>query len=160
MAREVTRQEFLRTAGRLAAAAAAGGALASIGDATAAAAAGRRDDDDEPASPFSPRPGARRVCVDTPLSIIFDQPPAIGAAGLITVIGSDGVVVDTIDLAAAVQTRKVGLNPTPLKYHPVIVSGNRASIYLHAQLAHGQTYHVLVDAGVFTTASRPAPLAG
>jgi polygalacturonase len=155
MAREVTRQQFLRTAGRLAAAVAAGGALAPLGDGTVAHAA---QVDEESSSPFSPAPGARHVCADTPLSITFDQPAAAGASGLIRVFHSDGALVDTIDLSAAAQTRTVGLNPTPFNYHPVIVSGSQASIFLHRQLAYGQTYYVLVDAVAFTTAGgQPLP---
>src|SRR5262252_1228844 len=100
MTRRVTRQEFLRTAGKLAAVVASGSALAAI-DGTVLAAG----DDDPPPSPFSPRPGARRVCADAVLSIAFDQAPEIGTSGLISVVRvSDGTVVDTIDLAAKTQT--------------------------------------------------------
>jgi polygalacturonase len=153
MAREVTRQEFLR----LAAAVTSGGALAMLGGAAAASPV-LADDDPEPSSPFSPRPGASRVCADTQLSIAFDQPPVIGASGLIRVVRSDGTVVDSIDLSAARQTRTIGLNPTPFNYHPVIVSGNTASITLHAQLAYGATYSVLIDPGAFMTAGgQPLP---
>lgn len=154
MARKVTRKEFLRTAGLLATAVASGSALAAVEAGTATAS----DDDDRPSSPFSPRPGARHVCADTPLTVTFDQPVAIGAAGLIRVLRSDGTVVDTIDLSAAVQTRTIGLNPTPFNYHPVLVGGDRASIHLHGQLAYGETFSVLIDPGVFTTASgQPLP---
>src|SRR5215472_11765006 len=119
MTRRVTRQEFLRTAGRIAVAVASGAALATRGDGTATGAAHAP----EPESPFSPRPGARHVCADAVLSITFDLPPAIGTAGSIQVLRSDGTVVDTIDLSAPVQTRTIGLDPTPFNYHPVIVSG-------------------------------------
>jgi pectin methylesterase-like acyl-CoA thioesterase len=146
MTRRVTRQEFLRTAGKLAAVVASGSALATIGGTVPAA-----GDDDAVPSPFSPRPGARRVCADAVLSIRFDQPPAIGASGLVRVVrASDGAVVDTIDLSATAQTRTIGLNPTPYNFHPLLVSGSTASIHLHAQLAYGETYSVLVDAGALT----------
>jgi polygalacturonase/pectin methylesterase-like acyl-CoA thioesterase len=157
MGRKVTRKEFLRTAGRLAAAVASSGALATVGEAAATGdVRASEDDGEESRSPFSPRPGARHVCADTPLTITFDQPPAIGTAGLIRVVRSDGTVVDTIDLAAATQTRTIGLNPTPFNYHPVLVGGDQASIHLHRQLAYGETYSVLIDAGAFTTASGQA----
>lgn len=158
MTRRVTRQEFLRTAGRLAAAVASGSALAAL-DTTPAGTVLAAGDDDRPASPFSPRPGAQRVCADAVLSITFDQPPVAGAAGLIRVVrASDGAVVDTIDLAAKTQTRTIGLNPTPFNYHPVTVSGTTASIHLHALLAYGETYSVLVDPGAFATADgQPLP---
>jgi hypothetical protein len=96
--------------------------------------------------------------VDTPLSIAFREAPVLGTSGLIRIVRSDGTVADTIDLAAPTQTRIVGLKPTPLNYHPVIVDGTRASIYPHQQLAYGETYSVLVDAGVFNTAGgQPLP---
>src|SRR5215469_6971056 len=146
MTRRVTRQEFLRTAGKLAAVVASGSALAAVDGMVLAAG---DDDDDPPPSPFSPRPGARRACADAVLSIAFDQPPAIGTAGVVRVVrASDGTVVDAIDLSAKSQTRTIGLNPTPFNFHPVLVSGSTASIHLHAQLAYGETYSVLVDAGV------------
>ena len=155
MAREVTRQEFLRTAGRVAAAVASSGALASLGSAATASAALAHD---ERQSALRPRAGARHVCVDTPLSITFREPPVVGTSGLIRIVSADGTVVDSIDLASPTQTRMVGLKTTPLNYHPVIVSGNRASIYPHRQLAYGETYSVLVDAGVFATADgQPLP---
>ena len=158
MTRRVTRQEFLRSAGRLAAVVASGSALASL-EATTTGTVLASGDDHSPPSPFSPRPGARHVCADAVLTITFDQPPVLGTSGLITVVrASDGAVVDTIDLSAAKQTRTVGLNPTPYNYHPVIVTGSVASIYLHHQLAYGETYSVLVDAGAFATADgQPLP---
>src|SRR5215471_7753539 len=124
MTRRVTRQEFLRTAGKLAAVVASGSALAAI-DGTVLAAG----DDDPPPSPFSPRPGARRVCADAVLSIAFDQPPTVGAAGLVRVVrASEGAGVDTTDLAATAQTRTIGLTPAPFHSPPVLVSGSTASI--------------------------------
>jgi polygalacturonase len=157
MTRRVTRQEFLRTAGRVAAAVASGGALATLGDATSAGATLASEADGAPPSPFSPRPGARHVCADAVLSITFDQPPVVGTSGLIRVVrSSDGAVVDAIDLSAPAQTRTIGLNPTPFNYHPVIAAGRTASIHLHRQLAYGETYSVLVDPGVLTSAAGQA----
>src|SRR5215467_2861598 len=144
MTRRVTRQEFLRTAGKLAAVVASGSALAAI-DGTVLAAG----DDDLAPSPFSPRPGARRVCADAVLSIAFDEPPVVGTAGMVRVVrASDATVVDAIDLAATAQTRTIGLNPTPFNFRPVLVSGSTASIHLHGQLAYDEVYSVLIDAGV------------
>ncbi|HXM54086.1 MAG TPA: pectinesterase family protein [Candidatus Dormibacteraeota bacterium] len=151
----MTRQEFLRTAGRLAAAVASGGALAALGEAATSGAAWAHED----RSPvLEPHPGTHHVCADTPLSITFAQPPVLGTSGLIRIVRADGTVVDTIDLGAPAQTRMIGLNPKPFNYHPVIVSGRTASIHLHQQLAYGETYSVLTDTGVFTGADgQPLP---
>src|SRR5262249_21407366 len=62
-----------------------------------------------------------------------------------------GDVIDTIDLAAASQTKMIG--GTPYNYLPVIVSGKTALITPHAALEYNKTYFVTIDAGVFKTAN-------
>ena len=98
---------------------------------------------------LAPPNGAEQVCVDTHLAVTFDQAPQVGSAGTIRVLGADGTEVDRIDLADPASGRKaiggaVSDNGTLhlFNYHPVIVTGTTAAIYLHRQLAYGQTYSV------------------
>ena len=107
-----------------------------------------------------PGAGQSGVCVDTPLCLVFDQPPTLGASGVITVrdvtAGASGSVVDSIDLTEpndrrrtigdAVSDRGV---PHRFHYHPVIIVDNIATIVLHGPLAYGRTYQVTIDAAVF-----------
>jgi Pectinesterase/Bacterial Ig-like domain len=150
----LTRKEFMQAAGVAAGALVSGGLL----DAVPALPALALDGDDHgapgPIRPvrLSPFPGGRRVCADTQLSITFSQPPLVGTSGTIRVVAADGTVVDTIDLSLPAQSRMIGTAPLPFNYHPVTVSGSTATIWLHQQLAYGQTHHVLVDPGVFTDA--------
>jgi hypothetical protein len=158
-----TRKEFLRATGAMAGAVVSGGLLTGAVEAASAGgvlAAGLRPGV-RPALRLlqtTPASGAAGICVDTQLSIAFDQAPRVGTAGRIRVVRADGTVVDTIDLAASSQTRRIGTAPLPFNYHPVIVSGTTATITLHQALAYGQSYHVLVDTGVFTDAAgQPLP---
>jgi hypothetical protein len=157
MAARMTRKEFLRATGAVAGGVLTGGLVASAAEAVSV----RRVAAASTLSPvtLTPAAGAAQVCVDTPLTIAFNQAPRVGTSGLIRVVRADGTVVDTIDLSAATQTRVIGGAPTPFNYHPVIVSGNSAAITLHQALAYGQTYHVLVDPAVFLDASGQ-PFAG
>jgi Pectinesterase/Bacterial Ig-like domain len=152
MAGRMTRKEFLQATGVV-----AGGLLAS----TAGAVSARRAAAASVLAPvaLTPTAGAQQVCVDTPLTIAFNQAPRVGTSGRIRVVRADGTVVDTIDVSAATQSRVIGTAPTPFNYHPVIVTGSTAAITLHQALAYGQTYHVLVDPGVFLDASG-TPFAG
>jgi hypothetical protein len=158
-----TRKEFLRATGAMAGTVVSGGLLAGAVEAASAhvtLAAGLRLGG-QPALRLlqtTPASGAQGICVDAPLSITFDQAPRIGTSGRIRVLRADGTLVDTIDLAAGTQARRIGTAPLPFNYHPVIVSGNTATIVLHQALAYGQSYHVLLDAGVFTDAAgQPLP---
>jgi hypothetical protein len=157
MAARVTRKEFLRATGVMAGGVLTSGLLASAAEAVSArlaSAAGAL-------SPLAltPATGAQHVCIDTPLTIVFNQTPRLGASGVIRVVRADGSVVDSIDVSAATQSRVIGTAPTRFNYHPVIVTGSSAAITLHQALAYGQTYHVLVDPGVFLDASGQ-PFAG
>lgn len=99
----------------------------------------------------------RGTCVDAPLRIAFDTPPVLGESGAIEVRRADGTVVDRIDLADPASAYKsIGgaVSDTGethrFAYHPVIITGHTATIYLHRALDRGRTYHVTVDPGVFT----------
>src|SRR6266545_4712331 len=88
------------------------------------------------------------VCVDTPLQLHFDQPPQLGTSGTIQVHRADGTVADSIDLAdPASYERTIGDAvsdtgvPHEFAYHPVIVTGDTATIYPHHRLDYGQTYY-------------------
>jgi hypothetical protein len=157
MPARVSRKEFLRATGAVAGTILSGGLVASAVEAASARLA-RAANALSPAG-TTPASGAQQVCIDTPLSIRFDQAPRVGTRGLIRVFRSDGTLVDTLDMAAATQARFIGTAPTRFNYHPVIVTGNTASIVLHQALAYGQSYHVLVDPGVFVDASGQ-PFAG
>jgi pectin methylesterase-like acyl-CoA thioesterase len=103
--------------------------------------------------------GNTNACVDTPLTITFGSVPALGTTGSITVHNADGSVADTIDLAdPASFTETVGGatdeagSPHYFSYHPVIITGDTATVYLHHELAYGRTYYVTADPTVFTAA--------
>jgi pectin methylesterase-like acyl-CoA thioesterase len=105
----------------------------------------------------SPVNHERAVCVDTPLRLVFDEPPSLGTSGAIDVHRADGSIADSIDLAdPASYQRTVGdaVSDTGVlhefAYYPVIVTGDTAAIYLHHELDYGQTYYVTIDPGVFT----------
>ena len=104
---------------------------------------------------LSPSSSATQVCIDTPLSITFNQTPQVGTSGVTRVFQSDGTLVDAIDLADPNSRKRiiggaVSDNGTPhlFNYFPVIVTGNTAAIYLHRQLDYGQAYYVTIDPGV------------
>ncbi|HUO08787.1 MAG TPA: pectinesterase family protein [Phycisphaerae bacterium] len=96
-----------------------------------------------------PAAGSSNICPDTPLTITFAAPPALGT-GTIQIIDADThKPVETIDAATPVATKDVG----PLSdysYYPIIITGNEAAIYPknHA-LTYHKTYYVTVDEGVF-----------
>src|SRR5207253_3886622 len=111
--------------------------------------------------------GAQGVCIDSPLSITFAQPPQIGTSGSIRVFRVDGTLADSIDIAdPATYKRPIGGalsdNGTLhlFNYYPIIVAANTASIYLHHQLDYGQTYFVTVDPGVLSDGAGFAGIQG
>jgi pectin methylesterase-like acyl-CoA thioesterase len=97
------------------------------------------------------------VCVETPLSIQFDQPARVGKTGRIGVYNSRGVLVDTVDSAASPQTRLIG--GVSYVYFPVIVTGATAVIYPHQPLPYRDSYYVTMEPGAITDASG-APFVG
>ena len=100
---------------------------------------------------FSPANWAAAICADTPLTIQFDQPPAIGTSGKIQVYNSSGTVVDTIDMSANPQTKTIG--GAPFAYLPIVINGNTATILLHQPLPYHDFYYVTMDPGVVTDAN-------
>ncbi|MBI5770921.1 MAG: Ig-like domain-containing protein [Verrucomicrobia bacterium] len=103
------------------------------------------------ATAFSPANNATNRCPDTLLTLTFDAVPRLGTAGRVRILNSaTDAVVETIDLASATPTRLIGTNTTPYNYLPIIIAGQTATIFPRAGvLAYGQTYYVLIDAGVF-----------
>ncbi|HEX8290418.1 MAG TPA: pectinesterase family protein, partial [Pyrinomonadaceae bacterium] len=103
------------------------------------------------ATGFAPANYASGVDVDAPLTLTFNQPPAVGSGGRLRVYSEAGALVDTIDLSAASQTR---LNGTvSFNYRPVIVEGNTASVYLHQKLAYNTSYYVTMEPGFLKDAA-------
>jgi pectate lyase/pectin methylesterase-like acyl-CoA thioesterase len=99
-----------------------------------------------------PANGSTGLPIDAPLRITFGVAPSPGASGLIRIHdAATGGVIDTIDLAAASQTKTIG--GALYNYLPVIVSGNTALITPHVALEYNKTYFVTIDSGVFTTAT-------
>ena len=97
-----------------------------------------------------PATGATQVCPDVPLRLDFDAPVLLGVAGKIVIRDGAGAVADTIDLAAATQTRLVG--GFLLRYHPVAAEGASLTIRPHVTLGYGRTYTVTVEPAVLTAA--------
>ena len=112
--------------------------------------------DDLRATHLVPSRRAPHVCIDTPLYITFDREPRIGNSGSIRVYRTDETLADAIDLGDPTSFRRYiggaqsGGVPYPFNYHPIIITGNTAAIYLHQSLDYAQTYHVTIDPGVFT----------
>lgn len=104
--------------------------------------------------------GATNICVDTPLQIIFDSVPTLGASGQIRVYNasSPGSPVDTIDLSLSSQSKTFG--GTSLHYSPVLIDGTAAFISLHSALAYGQIYYVNVDSNAFHNVTSWAGITG
>jgi pectin methylesterase-like acyl-CoA thioesterase len=104
-----------------------------------------------------PLNSSANICTDTPLRLTFNQTPLVGNSGKIRIFKSDGTLVDTIDMASAAQTKNIGGNN--FNYYPILINGNTASIYPHAQLAYNTTYYITVEPGVIKD-SAGAPFAG
>jgi pectin methylesterase-like acyl-CoA thioesterase len=108
------------------------------------------------ATSFAPDNGAAGICIDSPLSITFDQAPLIGYSGTVGVHRADGSLIDTIDLADPNSFKRFiggaqsGGVPYAFNYYPIIITGQTAAIYLHQALDYGQTYYVTMDPGVIT----------
>ncbi|HKX28288.1 MAG TPA: pectinesterase family protein, partial [Blastocatellia bacterium] len=99
-----------------------------------------------------PANGAVGLPIDVPLKITFNAAPSLGASGLIRIRdAATNAVVDTIDLAAASQTRAIA--GTVYNYRPVIINGNTALITPHVTLLYNKKYYVTIDAGAFRTAT-------
>ena len=95
-----------------------------------------------------PYSGAINVCVDTPYSITFSNPPTLGNSGYIRVYDANTLALhDSLNLGASTQTKVIG--GATYKYIPVVIAGNTAYISMHTNLLYGHTYYVTVDSSVF-----------
>ncbi|HEX8117887.1 MAG TPA: immunoglobulin domain-containing protein, partial [Pyrinomonadaceae bacterium] len=122
------------------------------------------------AAGFGPAAGATNVNVDAQLKVTFDQAPQVGTSGKVrSYSAADNSLVDTVDLGVDTNTgvhapgaqsaRSIGGSSWQFNYHPVIVEGNTATIYMKTKLAYGQSYYVTMEPGVITDASG-APFVG
>jgi pectin methylesterase-like acyl-CoA thioesterase len=99
-----------------------------------------------------PANGATEVCVDTHLTLTFDQPPAVGTAGTIRIYdASDDKLIDSLDVSVPSDHQTYVIGGNSLHAYPVIVSGKTATIYPHNnKLAYGRKYYVLMDSAVLS----------
>jgi len=112
---------------------------------------------DAPQWKLSPAARAADVQVDTPLRIVFDQPPVPGTEGAVRIYRvADRALID--ELRPGEDTDVIG-NPGQeyrrvVRYSPITVHGATVTIQPHsAKLDYDTEYQVVVDAGVFTSAS-------
>jgi len=113
----------------------------------------------------TPAPGAAAVCPDSPLRVVLASPATLGSSGRIVIKDAAGTTADTIDLAAARQTRLVG--GVSLRYQPVAVDGATVTIRPRVTLGYGKTYTVTIEPAVlggqavepwsFSTRAAPPP---
>jgi pectin methylesterase-like acyl-CoA thioesterase len=98
---------------------------------------------------FFPAQQSTNACLDSPLTLTFDQPVSLGHDGKIEVHRSrDNALVDSFDLSAARFTNNFG--GKTLRYDPVLVSSNVVSIHPHSKsLGPGETYSVSIAPGTF-----------
>ncbi|GEM_PF-103954 len=98
---------------------------------------------------LSPAQGAKNVCIDTPLRIVFGEAVVAGGKGRVMVRrAADQTMVDAIDLGSAIFTNSFG--GKTLRYEPFTIESNTVSIQLHSRcLEYDQAYYVEVEPGVF-----------
>ncbi|USX27761.1 pectinesterase family protein [Oxalobacteraceae bacterium OTU3CINTB1] len=111
---------------------------------------------DSPRWKLSPAARAADVQVDTPLRIVFDKPPVLGAGGAVRIYRvADRALVDELRTGEDVDV--IG-NPQQeykrvVRYTPITVQGATATIRPHsAKLDYDTEYEIVIDAGVFTGA--------
>ena len=112
-------------------------------------------------TPSLPANNAPGLCVDTYLSITFNQAPSVGNVGQIRIYDASNpsTPVDTIDMS---QNNALGVQAHSLfagdsqafNYYPIMVAGYTATIYPHSGvLTTGKTYYVTIDPGVIVDPS-------
>lgn len=129
---------------------------------------------------LAPANGATNINPDTQLTLTFSSPPTLGTSGTIRVYDAgDGSLVDTLDLSIPASPRPTGRTPpmteaerqaaaaankmsdfqvntiagVDFHFFPIIVRGNRATIYLHnSKLKYDRKYRVQVDPDVLRSA--------
>jgi len=96
-----------------------------------------------------PENHALAACPDTPIRLTFGKEPVLSGTGTLTVTEvAGGAVVDSLDLAAPVQTNSFG--GRLFRYSPCTITGKTLSIQLHSHvLKPGGSYRVTVGKGVF-----------
>lgn len=112
---------------------------------------------DAPQLKLSPAAHAADVQVDTPLRITFDKPPVLGTEGVVRIYRvADRALVDElrpgedVDVIGNAQQEYKRV----VRYTPIIVQGTTATIRPHsAKIDYDTEYEVVIDTGVFTSAS-------
>lgn len=102
----------------------------------------------------APAAGEANAYEDATLKLTFDSAPTLGTVGSIRIFKtSDNSLVDKIALTD--ESDAIGYGTLrSIKTRPVRISGNTASISLHAnKLEYGTTYYVAISASVFTGAT-------
>ncbi len=113
-----------------------------------------------------PSAGATDVQVDSPISVTFDAPPALGTGSIRIFRAADDAVVDTVTVGADIDVlgpatgtsagRRRQVNTTP-----VTVQGNTVSFKPHdGALAYGTEYYVGIAGGALTGTLRGVPFTG
>src|ERR1700678_4410673 len=69
-----------------------------------------------------PAQGAEGVCVDTHLTLTFDQPPALGTTGTIRIYdASDDKLMELLDVSVPTNQQTYVIGGSSLHAYPVIV---------------------------------------
>jgi pectin methylesterase-like acyl-CoA thioesterase/lysophospholipase L1-like esterase len=98
---------------------------------------------------FSPAVGAANICIDKPLRLVFDGPPALSQSGSVQILDDAGVVIDSIDVSIRTRTIAIGGLPN-FKYYPIVIEGNEAVIaFKNSILSYGKSYEVKIAPGSF-----------
>ncbi|EIK46520.1 pectin methylesterase, putative, pme8A [Cellvibrio sp. BR] len=103
---------------------------------------------------LSPAAGETYAYEDATLKLTFDSAPTLGTAGSVRIFKtSDDSLVDKIALVD--ESDAIGFGTLRnLKTKPIRISGNTASISLHAnKLEPGTSYYVAISESVFTGAT-------
>jgi pectate lyase len=103
---------------------------------------------------LSPAAGETNAYEDATLKLTFDSAPTLGTAGSVRIFKtSDDSLVDKIALVDEVDAIGFGTLRS-LKTKPIRISGNTASISLHAnKLQPGTSYYVAISGSVFSGAN-------
>ena len=86
-------------------------------------------------------PEGGAVCADAPLRLTFDAPPKLGDSGKLEIVRvADGSVVQTVDISESQPMDRFGATGGfYLRYEPISIEGNMASIRFHAHsLGNGE----------------------
>jgi pectin methylesterase-like acyl-CoA thioesterase len=109
-----------------------------------------------PAPDLFPARGARDICPDTPLKMIFTAPPALGTGKIEIHDAATDAVVAAIELNQPTRTQSIG-GLANYVAHPFLLNGNELILSLPAgSLAYNKTYYVAVPAGAFGKDAWPA----